>query len=378
MWAGGEDCICREGRLKRTKGLGMELKPISISKETSRRMAVMSFVCACMIVLIHCTPAPDKSTWQWWIANLLGANGLCRIAVPWFFLASGFFLAGHFGEDGWYGREVSKRVKTLLVPFVLWALIGIIFAWCMWYGIQKAGYVCNVRNPFENGVCVGILQAVGFDVARMNIGPIWYLRMLFILVVLSPALYWFLRRSGCLLPIVFLVGYGVYDVFVHFSDFWEYVFSLRGLAYFMVGVAIRAGAFKRVAGICWVRHYALFVGLGALLLNAFARCRGLELVENATDFLMVPLLLVGVWTVMSGLNPPILLVRQSFAIYVLHGLFLHVSIALVVMLGFRSLMDTSLLISAVRWLFAIGCSIIVSLVLKRSTPRVATVLFGGR
>ena len=355
--------------------------PIAITEETSHRMAVMSFVCACLIVLIHCTPAPDKSTWQWWVANLLGANGLCRIAVPWFFVASGFFLAGHFDEDGWYGREVSKRVKTLLVPFVLWALIGILFSWCMWYGIQKVGHVCNVRNPFENGVGAGITYALGFDGARMNIGPIWYLRMLFILVVLSPALCWCLCRSGWLLPIMALVGYGFYDVCVHFSDFWEYVFSIRGLAYFSVGCAIRMGAFGRVGKMsnCLKSKCSiLLAGFGVLLSNAFARGHGLVLVENATDFLMVPLLVLGVWTLINGLKLPSWCARQSFAVYVLHGLFLHVSVALVVILGVRGIMDTSLLVSMGRLGFAIGGSLFVSLALKKSLPRVAMVIFGGR
>ena len=357
----------------------MELKPISISKETSRWMAVMSFACACLIALIHCTPAPDKSTWQWWVANLLGANGLCRIAVPWFFVASGFFLAGHFGEEGWYGREVSKRVKTLLVPFVLWALIGILFSWCMWYGIQKVGYTCDVRNPFENGFGAGIAQSLGFDTARMNIGPIWYLRMLFILVVLSPALYWCVRRNVYLLPIVVLVGYGVYDVFVHFSDFLEYVFSLRGVAYFSLGIAIRMGAFGRTGKMSnWSKCFVLLAGLGMLLSNAFARCHGLALVENVTDFLMVPLLMFGAWTIMNDLKMPNWCVRQSFAIYVFHGLFIQIFIALVVALRFRGSMDTSLTVAAARLTFAVCCSIAVSILIKKIAPSLASILFGGR
>ena len=76
-----------------------------ISKTLSEKMAVMSFVCACLIVAIHTTSRPLDDTWQWWVVALLGKEGVCRVAVPYFFLASVFFIAGHFGEDGWYGRE---------------------------------------------------------------------------------------------------------------------------------------------------------------------------------------------------------------------------------------------------------------------------------
>ena len=157
-----------------------------IGRDLSRRMAGMSFICACMIVAIHSTPNPPLDNCEWWVANLIGADGLCRIAVPWFFLASGFFLAGRVEEDGWYSKAIHKRIRTLLVPFVIWAMIGLAFNWCMWYGIQKAGYTCGVQNPMDDGLLMGLIRVLGFDANRMNIGPIWYLRMLFLLVIISP------------------------------------------------------------------------------------------------------------------------------------------------------------------------------------------------
>ena len=57
-----------------------------------------------------------------WIrgTGAMGAHGLGKIAVPFFFLASGYFLAGHLDEDGWYGRKVKKRVFSLVIPLLLW------------------------------------------------------------------------------------------------------------------------------------------------------------------------------------------------------------------------------------------------------------------
>ena len=107
---------------------------MKITPELSRRMATMSSICACLIVVIHATPKPDILTWQWWIVSLLCKEGLCRIAVPWFFLASGFFLAGHFGEECWYRQEIKKRVMSLVVPFFAWTLIGKIILLLCWGG----------------------------------------------------------------------------------------------------------------------------------------------------------------------------------------------------------------------------------------------------
>ena len=357
----------------------MELTPISISKETSRRMAVMSFVCACLIVLIHCTPAPDKSTWQWWVANLLGANGLCRIAVPWFFVASGFFLAGRFGESSWYSNAVKKRVRTLLVPFVIWAMIGLLFHWLMWYGIQKAGYVCGVQNPMANGILPGLVGALGFDPSRMNIGPIWYLRMLFALVLVSPLICWATLRFRCAVPVVLLLGYGVYDSVVHFTDFWEYVISLRGIAYFSVGVAVRFGMFCGILGVARrMQSLTFMLAAVSLLVNMIARYYGATLLENLSDFLMVPMLMCLVWRSLTSILLPAWCTTNAFAIYVMHGIFLSASIVLVVASGMRSHMDTSLVIAVLRMTFAVASSILLALLLRRISPMVAKTVFGGR
>lgn len=357
----------------------MELKPISISKETSRRMAVMSFVCACLIVLIHCTPSPDKSTWQWWVANLLGADGLCRIAVPWFFVASGFFLAGRYGEPSWYPNAVKKRIRTLLVPFVAWAMIGLLFNWLMWYGIQKAGYVCGFQNPMANGILHGLVGALGFDPFKMNIGPIWYLRMLFLLVLASPLICWSVLRLRWAVPLLLFVGYGIYDSVVHLSDFWEYVISLRGIAYFSLGVALRFGICSRILGVARRMQFLTFMlAAVSLLVNVFARYCGAIVLGNLSDFLMVPLMMYLTWRCLVSARLPAWCTKNSFAVYVVHETFIISSIAFIAACGLRSNMDTSIAISALRMTIAVVLSIAIAQLLKRFVPVAANALFGGR
>lgn len=41
------------------------------------------------------------------------------MTVPYFFMASEFFLAGHMEEPGWYPREMKKRFRSLVEPYVL-------------------------------------------------------------------------------------------------------------------------------------------------------------------------------------------------------------------------------------------------------------------
>ena len=89
-----------------------------ISTELSNKIANMGIVCAFLVICIHATSAEDANWWNWLIAR-----GIGKIAVPFFFVAAGFFLAGHVGEDGWWKAAVMKRMRTLIVPLLLWNFI---------------------------------------------------------------------------------------------------------------------------------------------------------------------------------------------------------------------------------------------------------------
>lgn len=357
--------------------MNQELKAISIDKELSRRMSVMSFICACMVVIIHCTPHPNSGSSQWWLVNLLGGDGLCRIAVPWFFLASGFFLGGCLNEEGWYKKAVIKRVHSLLVPFVIWGIIGLLVSFCMWYGILCVGYKSQRLNPFSAGVVNAIVTSLGFNLDKINIGPIWYLRMLFILVLISPIISKGIKKFKCWLPIILFIIYGIYDTVYHFSNFWEYVISIRGIAYFSVGLWLRNAkliSFNNNG----IMLLCILAGWGGVVLNAFGRCISMPIVENFCDFIMVVPLMYLVWRFTSLIKIPKWCVDNSFALYVMHMTILKVSEVIVFILGYRASMWTSVTISFVRILVSIVFSLLIAFLLKRTCPLFARQLFGGR
>lgn len=88
---------------------------MKISSETSRKISNIGLLCALMVVCIH-TPWPLKMP-SLAIVHFL-RRGIGQMAVPFFFAVSGVFLAAHFKESDWYKRELAKRVRTLLLPYV--------------------------------------------------------------------------------------------------------------------------------------------------------------------------------------------------------------------------------------------------------------------
>ncbi len=54
------------------------------------------------------------------------ANGLFRFRIPMLFAISGYLFALH--DDQPYGKRISKRMRTLLLPYFLWSIIGLLIA----------------------------------------------------------------------------------------------------------------------------------------------------------------------------------------------------------------------------------------------------------
>ena len=70
---------------------------------------------------------------------------VCPIAVPFFFVASGYFLGVRaWSGCGWGGNAMRKRIKTLLIPYFFWCV-----CWCMFtyltdgilHGFDGGGYL---------------------------------------------------------------------------------------------------------------------------------------------------------------------------------------------------------------------------------------------
>ena len=241
---------------------------IEISPELSQRLRVFGFVSALLIVLIHSTPKPTLGTWEWWMAELLGRDGLCRIAVPYFFFAGGFFLAGHVCETGWWRREVNKRVRTLAIPYFLWIGIGLLVHLGLWFGIQIVGKVCDFSNPFYGPMHIWFADSLGINPFANKIGVLWFMRDLFALVVISPFLIIMLKGFRFFFIAIIFVLYGVVAILqlaMHkeWYSFFEYFISLRGLCYFAAGLWLRYEGLK----ICHKCSRMLCLGGGYLLVK---------------------------------------------------------------------------------------------------------------
>ena len=131
-------------------------------------------------------------------------------SVPIYFFISGylFFLGGEFSIEKYY-KKLRRRIKSLFVPYVVWNTIAIILliivllsplVSMMKYGDKLDISFINILSCYwsYDGALAGV--NVSSEPAPIDM-PLWYIRDLMVMVVLSPVIRWLLTR----LKVVFLI-----------------------------------------------------------------------------------------------------------------------------------------------------------------------------
>ena len=146
-----------------------------------------------------------SSAWDDFVRFFI-SHGVARVAVPLFFLVSGYLF--FLGQWSWskYAGKLKRRVNTLLIPFLFWNLA----TWAIYTAGRR---IPQTRMYFGGGVWppAGQVSFLGYIGALFGISaryPIdyqfWFIRDLIALVVLAPVIY-FLLRGKWLLPFLLIL-----------------------------------------------------------------------------------------------------------------------------------------------------------------------------
>lgn len=170
------------------------------------------------------------------LRNLL-SQGVARIAVPIFFLMSGYFF---FRDFSWssqaYKSKLRSRGRTLFIPYLIWNFCGLMAIW--------TAQSLPATRPFFSGSMPDIPSLGAWERIDAMIGwtrlPIlyqfWFIRDLMILVLLAPLVFGVLR----LLPRITVAAV----IVAWFFEAWPLKTpTIEALAFFLIGAA--CGIFGR-------------------------------------------------------------------------------------------------------------------------------------
>lgn len=347
---------------------------MKLSLETSQKIKNMGLLCAILVVSIHVCWPHDRPLSAGWFAYHAFAHGLSRIAVPFFFVVSGFFLAGHFDDNNWWRRETAKRIKTLLVPFVFWCAAVVVFCTPLSIAADMIA-----RRPFGTNIVfmhgTNWLRILGLDFTDYPIHvPLWYVRCLFLFVLTSFAFKHCIAKFGY----AWLAAALIFNLAVnHIPDesvqmFFQYAYSTNGIFHFSVGIFLcrfpRTVLSKRCVALCGV------AGVSLLMLKLLFAYNGWGWrFETCIGKLSLPFLLCFIWHVMPAWRLPQWLTACSFPIFLMHPIALcYIGVAM------NRIPVGAMPAALACFAGSIAVSVAGSVLLRRFTPRFANIVFGGR
>lgn len=160
----------------------------NISVQTSQKFRLVSTLSMIAVVFIHAKfimsrwdTCMNTDTTIGRISDIVQfsiSEMLCRLAVPLFFLISGFFMAYHNdGSIQTYVSKIKSRARSLLVPYLIFSIV--------WLAILMFAGRIEISNVMD-------------FILHIFVSPIpfqfWFLQHLIILVLLSVLLYKLIKR----------------------------------------------------------------------------------------------------------------------------------------------------------------------------------------
>lgn len=275
----------------------------------SNKIVYLSFLMALLIIIRHCT---GISIYQSLTGCLyyfeLFVEHFSDLIVPMFFAISGFLFYQNYDSS----KLISKwktRYKSLVVPFIVWNVVGFLFAWLL-LNIPGVSSVINRRIPDYN------LLTLVYDVfidTRYNVT--WFIRNLIIYIVLSPLLFPIFRNllgGSILLFSVLLISrsFDYYSILCYSAPY------LLGA---VMGVRCKDICQKRYG--LRIRILAGTVLLSSMIIETYmdsSQCESMVPVR----MLQIPLLWVSA-DFLAIDNKPFWWMKISFFIYCCHSLILE-------------------------------------------------------
>lgn len=137
----------------------------------------LSSICMLLIVMMHCVFILPTPTNNIEVFNYFVFNTFTRVAVPIFFFISGYFIARNYN----YKAILISRSRTILCPFILWSIISV--------GVFLVGCRLPVVSKFFNNyIPLTLVEILRLTLLSPINGALWFLRDLYILVLISPLL----------------------------------------------------------------------------------------------------------------------------------------------------------------------------------------------
>ena len=328
----------------------------------------LSFFSILLVVLLHSQMISISSGYALWIQYFVTGE-LTRIAVPIFFAISGYLFFQNFSSPikDFFENKIKKRVHTVLVPYLLWSILGLLSLHLMQTILPDSSFfskkIISEYNFHE------VLYAIFIN--PVGTYQLWFLRDLFIIVIFSPIIYFVIK---------YIKTFFVLSLFLLWIFSIQYFVQIESVFFFSLGAYIaldHKGILERKCSKKWMAIFQFCMWLLYCCIlteyrhEYYCHCIGI---------------LWGIWSMWCLYDVLYLFIRESpllknlagysFFIYVAHEPLLTVIKKLLLLIGHYS--NWILLTYFIAPIVTISICITVGKILRAYYPKFYAVISGGR
>lgn len=350
-----------------------------MNKYLSDKLRVISFISMIMVVFLHAYNVKVKFTsgnvsfndgYNVFIQNFF-SHGITRIAVPIFFCISGYLFFLKFGGTlNEFVSKYKKRAKSLLIPYLMWSIWGLVF----YFGLQ---FFPQSKTFFTNDLIVNYSLKKILKTIFINPIPyqLWFVRDLIVLIVLTPVFYWIIKYVRWIAIAMLLI------LWLEFFNFSFVIFSNESVFFFSLGAYFAINKEGYLVKKLDHKFYYIFIMLWALIvffktiIDADCPDPTITLLHKVS----VIFGLIGVWSVYDILlvkkeSPNQTLLNLSYFSFFLYGF--HEPILTIIKKALFYIAGASEVMSVVIYFLAPLMTIILSIVLGSLIKKVIPLFYG--
>ena len=308
---------------------------------------------------------------------------IAAISVPLFFIFSGYLLFYKIKNYNLsiYKQKLNSRSKSLLIPYLIWNFIGFLVLLIELHPLLSSLF------PLLKDYKIDITHFLSFFwIAKLPISmsgpanpintPLWFVRDIIVLVILSPIIYWAINKMKYFfISILFVIWFFTLGKHINFPglchqslfffplgaylsinkiNFVQLVEDMKWTPYLYIPIAIVDTLTINESYNYLIHHVGIIIGIIAVIYSASALIKKRDVKTNA------------------------FLSNASFFVYALHNLFIGKCTKIIMILIHPNTPYLIIIIYFFMVLFTIIVCLLIYWLLSKNLPSVAKIVTGGR
>lgn len=189
-----------------------------------------------MIVLLHAWAAfqyvPNRGLE--FVSWTFICSHLCWMAIPAFFLISGYLLFSNYDLSKWPAK-MRNRMKRLAIPYIVWNLTFVVAYLLMGKVVPRIG--TRVETFGIDTVSGAFSKVLSLTVSPID-GPLWFIRSVFLFALVSPLIYLLLKPLKGKFALVVCLIWCILEPCLGLGDAMHMIAPAYAMLCFVVGGAL--------------------------------------------------------------------------------------------------------------------------------------------